>query len=116
MFVSCEVRVDDLFMSRELGSYDSNDPIWCEQITQAHDEFPGEKFDRFRAAGEYIVDDVIVLVPHLFGFLHVMHNLNRIPNHRRMVLRELKVLCSEVVHHWVDLDRRCTDSVSNECC
>ena len=105
-----------MFMSTEDSTYYGNDPIWCEQVTQTHDEIPSEEIDGFCAACKYIVDDVIVRIPHLFGFLHVTHNLNCVPNDRRMVLWEFKVLCSEVMHHWVDLNRRCTYSMSNECC
>ena len=30
IFVSCELRIDDLFMSVEFGSYYGNDSIRCE--------------------------------------------------------------------------------------
>lgn len=62
------------------------------------------------------MDDVIVRTSRPLGFLHVTNNLDGVSDDRRVVLWEIKVLCCKFMHYWIDLDRRCPDSVSYECC
>ena len=61
------------------------------------------------------MDDVVVSVSHFLRFLHVINNLNSVPYDRGMILREAKVLCSKVMHDWIDLNRRRMNSMSDEC-
>lgn len=99
-----------------LETYDCDDPVRSEEVAQTHYEFPGEQADGFCTAGEYIVDDVIVLISHSLGFLHVTNDLDSVPDDGRMVLWEIKVLCSKLMHYGIDLNRRRPNSMIYECC
>lgn len=62
------------------------------------------------------MDDVIVRAPHSLGFLHITNYLDSVPDDRRMVFWEIKVLCSILMHYWINLNRRRMNSVSYKCC
>ena len=95
--------------------YYSDDPIWFEQVTQARNKFPGEKINWFCATSKDIMDDVVVSVSRSLRPLHVIDNLGSIPYDRSMILWKIKILCSKVMHDWVDLNRCGIDSMSCEC-
>ena len=98
-----------------MGTYYSNDPIWSEQITQAHNEFPSEEVDGFCATSKDIMDDVVVSVSHFLRFLRVMNNLYSIPDNRGMILWEIKIRRCKIMHNGIDLDCCGMDTMSDKC-
>ena len=95
--------------------YYSDDPIGSEQVTQAHNKFPGEQINWFCATGKDIMDDVVVSVSRSLRCLHIIDNLGSISYDRSMILWKIKILCSKVMHDWVDLNRCGIDSMSCKC-
>lgn len=97
------------------GSYYSDDSVRSEEVTQAHDEFSSEEVDRFCTTSKDIVNNVVVSIPRFLRFLHPVDDRDSVPNDRCMVSWEIKILCSKIMHYWIDLNGRGMNSMSDQC-
>jgi hypothetical protein len=93
-------------------TYNGNDAVVLKKGVEAADELVCEEFDWLGAAGEDVVDDVVVL--HRALGLGVVNEGARVFDDGGVVGWEAEVLAGELVHHRVDFDDGGVDAVADE--
>lgn len=92
-------------------TYNSNDSIILQQVSQALEELESEEVNRLCTTSEHIVNNVVIGL----GLLHQVSCIrDSIGNGSRFVLAKIKIFLSELINHWINLNHGSVNAVRNK--